>query len=577
MGKKKSPALSCFKDLVYFEICGKSQLISGICNIGCVGEAAKVKSKGATSGFVDHLRNHHSAKFTELYPQITQPSVTQQSVIIDPNEINKSIVRFIVKSKNPLSTITSDEFKSIFTSLKTDYELFGRKDLDSFLAIYFEQVLLKLKLILSDKQIALSIDIWTSGADDSFLGVCAHFIDDSFKFNTRFIGMSPLYTAHTADLVKFVLLSILDDLSITKSVKSVTTDYAANMIASCKRIEEEYVRLPCSAHSLQLILKPYLKYFKDLIDLARKLIRYFSKSDARRRAFHSHEFQTRGSAAKYRPGSIDIELRWGSTFKMLQELVSHEDTLISFNYEKFEGVRLTEDQFEQINEVVNFLQPFDDATEMLSTAKSPTLASLVLLRLKLERDWIPNSPDEVKPLMMEKCDKYFHLTKLHWLVLLLDPYCYVSFRNYCKNCDPPINNDTNLRSCRNNLRGLFTHLQAENHPDPIQPKKKQKAMDRLFGEPLVVVSSEIDMYFNELHSLFVYGMEISTNKFWRTKRYQYPTLYNIARDHLMIPASEVSAERVFSVCGQIVDDQREHLSEIRVKTLSMLHQNFDLI
>jgi hypothetical protein len=50
-------------------------------------------------------------------------------------------------------------------------------------------------------------------------------------------------------------------------------------------------------------------------------------------------------------------------------------------------------------------------------------------------------------------------------------------------------------------------------------------------------------------------------KWWReTGKHKFPKLFKCAWHYLAIPASEVSSERVFSLTGNIMSDNRSNLS-----------------
>ena len=67
-------------------------------------------------------------------------------------------------------------------------------------------------------------------------------------------------------------------------------------------------------------------------------------------------------------------------------------------------------------------------------------------------------------------------------------------------------------------------------------------------------------------------MKRDTNifKYWASKEYEFPIIARIARDHLVIPATSVALECVFSVGGDIVTKKRNRLGASNTRRLLCL-------
>lgn len=63
---------------------------------------------------------------------------------------------------------------------------------------------------------------------------------------------------------------------------------------------------------------------------------------------------------------------------------------------------------------------------------------------------------------------------------------------------------------------------------------------------------------------------------WRKNEVMYPLLSKLAKRYLCIPATSVSAERVFSTAGDIVTAQRSTLTPEHVDQLLFLHKNLQI-
>ena len=110
------------------------------------------------------------------------------------------------------------------------------------------------------------------------------------------------------------------------------------------------------------------------------------------------------------------------------------------------------------------------------------------------------------------------------------------------------------------------------------PLKKKSAMDNLFGdiyitkvEPAtktkVQVSQEEIQNFNALDPV---NINTDPLMWWKEKELFLPSLSNIARHLLCIPATSVESERVFSTAGDVVTAQRSALKPSQVDILIFL-------
>ena len=63
---------------------------------------------------------------------------------------------------------------------------------------------------------------------------------------------------------------------------------------------------------------------------------------------------------------------------------------------------------------------------------------------------------------------------------------------------------------------------------------------------------------------------------WRTNEIMYPLLSKLGKRYFCIPATSVSAERVFSTAGDIVTAQRSTLTAEHVDQLLFLHKNLHI-
>mgnify|MGYP001559935908 CR=1 FL=1 len=64
----------------------------------------------------------------------------------------------------------------------------------------------------------------------------------------------------------------------------------------------------------------------------------------------------------------------------------------------------------------------------------------------------------------------------------------------------------------------------------------------------------------------------ATLKYWQSKKYQYPMIARMAKDHLAVPATSVDSELIFSVSGDIVTKKQNRLSPSTLRYLLCLRK-----
>jgi hypothetical protein len=70
--------------------------------------------------------------------------------------------------------------------------------------------------------------------------------------------------------------------------------------------------------------------------------------------------------------------------------------------------------------------------------------------------------------------------------------------------------------------------------------------------------------------------KIDPLQWWNIHKDQFPVLYEIAMEHLQIPASSTSSERAFSQMGRLITKQRNRLDPKNASMLHFLKSNGDL-
>lgn len=87
-------------------------------------------------------------------------------------------------------------------------------------------------------RIAFTLHGWTSPYQDSFLGVTAHWIDDTWQQKEIILGFEPINVSHTAEALLQTFVMVIERYGLQKKIMSITTDNASNVVKMMKLLEE---------------------------------------------------------------------------------------------------------------------------------------------------------------------------------------------------------------------------------------------------------------------------------------------------------------------------------------------------
>ncbi|XP_017480664.1 PREDICTED: zinc finger BED domain-containing protein 1-like [Rhagoletis zephyria] len=153
------------------------------------------------------------------------------------HEIDHQLVTMIVREYHPFSVVEDAEFKKLVFMLNPSYKLPTRKTISSTLvpATYSETVEIVKQRLGRAYAVCLTVDGWTSRAQDSFISVTAHYIveDNKCSFLASDLLSCVSYTErHTSDNITKKLTEILQEWDLGHKITVIATDNAANMKAS---------------------------------------------------------------------------------------------------------------------------------------------------------------------------------------------------------------------------------------------------------------------------------------------------------------------------------------------------------
>lgn len=337
---------------------------------------------------------------------------------INPHQVsltNSLVNNVIINCGVPISIVDNQYFRKFIADLDPKFSVPCRQTVSySILPRMCQTKHDKLQGLLdSSAHLAMTADIWTDRRQHSFLGMTVHFFRNA-KPISHLLAFRAFRGSHTGRNIAEALESITSEFNIQNKIRYIVTDNASNMKAAMNvsfddgdesRLDDdadpslwqdidadEVVgtlsnmakrRVPCFAHSLQLIVHDGLKSLH-VIRLAlgkcSKLANLLHQS-----ALFRGAFETAMGAGKSVPSTN--ETRWNSTFRQLKAIIQLDQVKLGnvLRESSQANLILSVKELNQLQELVMILAPFAEATDLTQGDKMVTISCIVPAVLSLAK------------------------------------------------------------------------------------------------------------------------------------------------------------------------------------------------
>ncbi|KAL0818844.1 hypothetical protein ABMA28_008164 [Loxostege sticticalis] len=521
-------------------------------------------------------------------------------------EITRTIAEEICVDMEPFDLVNQIGFQRLLKKLSPNYKIVSRFHItENVIPEMYVRVKAKvLELLKELSQNVTTTDIWTSDSSsqsNDFLSLTAHGINANFEYKNYCLEVMPFDGAqHSGINISSNLNTAFQDWGIQDRVRAVVTDNAPNMSLAIREIQKTYDVLPvkCLAHSLQLIIKASL--FKDdmvneMITKARSVIGHFSHSTS------SSKILKEMQDALNIPNHVliqDITTRWDSTLVALRRLLEQRIAVQACLPRIKCKVELTTEEWVMMEEVVNILRYFEEATKSISkdtatlsdaiplinslrkllnnirspsterrnSSQSQKLATDLLLALNEKFDGLENEETYCLATMLDprykarifQLQSTINMAKKR-LVELLD----VNLALHSETISDTVTSTPRIATVSSEMPtsgGLWSVCE-----DIIKESEEDEPLSTLSCNSL---KEEVERYLR--------SPNISRDEdpfvFWRND-VLYPNLKKIAQKYFSFQMSSVASERLFSSAGLIQTDLRNRLSPQKLRLLCFLNKN----
>ena len=536
-----------------------------------------------------------------------------------------------------------------------------------------EQMNEKIKNILKDCNfITLATDLWTTkNMRNSYLALTCHYFDNkNIKNENILLCLSLMNQKHSSENIKKEIEKVLEKFEINFSkVLRIITDNGSNLVKCFKtslskkvieqsindiiehvisfsendneidkeiewdkenkeilieseefeikefeenesfQKEEKSFRIPCYAHTLQLVVNEVVKS-KEINSIASKLKKL------------AHKINKSQPAMVYLQSLCDTKppgfcpTRWSSLFNLINWFFNNEDSTKKL-CENFSFDHLLVTEWSKVGKIIQLLKPFAQFTKLLEGNNINTLSivipSLILLESHLN-DLKNNFFDKkvIDNLKNQLQQKFVHFKEPNSLLFdpifvsatVLDPkFALCLSENQIKESIKFIeltikkiptelnqnevtqevekdnqveNNDSNLFSPLNSIiiNSLSTN---KNSQKKSKFNEEMKSYIQYLKEDFLDDFKLKKLYFGNLSQ--ENDAILNVFKFWTKQSIinKFPLMSKIACDILAIPASQASCERTFSISGNCLNTLRNSLSPIKLEKEVMFIYNEKLL
>lgn len=583
-----------------------------------------IKVGGGTSNMLAHIKRNHpqatvevdrveagdqsgdkqgtSTGTTHENPKESSRPIFQTTLKMtatsNKKKIDKYLTMMIATDFQPYSIVEDKGFRKLVEILNPGYKLPSRQKIRyELMPELYQRAKLKLANMLANiENVALTADMWSNESMDSFLTVTIHFFNKDI-LKSYVLTTCDVPTSHTSENLAEIMSNLLTEWKILGKISAIVTDNGPNMVKMCDLLGIRH--MPCFAHTLNLTLDDSLKLsqVEDITKKCKVIVTFFKKSSVGWR-------ELKLAQEERNPNCIPLKLiqevstRWNSTFYMMKRILQLSDVLALVCRKLVQApVFLTAAEEEACREVINILEIFEEATQLVSGDQYPTSSVVIpvicglfeklnTIEISLSTDIGKMFHSLVKRNINSRLLAYETRT-----VSQISTYLHPALRTGFRHPENMLSaKDLVRRELSHNLKDSNSSVPStseqagQTSSEEITLQKKTGLLDFLKKRSFCTNSTAsainiLRMYMEtnpqSQEDEVTINVAKSAGAFWSSNKHLAP-LNTIALKYLAIPATSVPSERMFSKSGYVLSSRRNRLQADAVDQICFINQNSDL-
>jgi hypothetical protein len=471
--------------------------------------------------------------------------------------------------------------------------------------------------------VAMTTDMWTDNyRRRSYAAFTLHFCNDDYELKSLTLKTALFEGAHTGENIKQEMEETAEEFGIQSKKIIYVTDNGSNIVKACRLAKVE--RMGCIAHGLHNLITvdgiAKTPEVKAVVDSAKEIVKTFMykssllDDEGRKMVQDELVIQLLGGdddvdveSVEYGEESGDFDdhadasatprqhsttlkrdcpTRWNSLLNLLESLLQNRELVerCLTRLRKFEMIPSLA-EWDTVEQLVEFLRVFKEATELLSGSNYTTSSIALLLRAEIvsalkASDTDGNVLKEFKCNMRSRLDYRFPVTEMHVCAAMLDPSqrhlaIVQEYLNEHETTGVQFLSDMlDKYGCAtpdDTVRG--NSAAAGNVCSNAETSWKKAKHDMLAKH--TSASSSADRELQQYRCISVTSDDVL--QWWRMQTDTFPRLSVLAKGILAIPATSAPSERVFSIAGLTIQAKRSRLAPAKVNRIVFVHDNGHIV
>ncbi|XXG50881.1 hypothetical protein AAC387_Pa02g4780 [Persea americana] len=534
----------------------------------------------------------------------TEP-MTPHSSKLDQEKFREMVAKAVIRHGYPFEFVEHEGFRDLCSFLNPDAKPISRNDAEADILKMYKKHKEKLHHLLQSvsSRICLTLEFWKSITTDYDICLTAHFIDEEWVLQKRILSFSLMQPPHSSSAIAERVSTLLNEWGIEKKLFSITLDNASSNDALIEVMKNQtglknallsdgqFFHVHCCVHILNLLVQEGLKEVDAVVNKIRETVKYLKNSQPRKTKLLDcvSQLSLQGNKGLHQ----DVPTKWNTTYLMLESAILYRPALcqlqsVDSNYKDCPSP----EEWNSVEKIVKFLKCFYDVTNTFSRAKHLT-ADLyfhgvwkIQLHLKEEMESVDSFISKLATEMHGKFDKYWKdYSPILAIAVILDPRYKMQFVEFSYKKLYGQNFTGEVTRVHQHLHSLFneylrhsseasaSNVSAITHQsgcndvavgddvdDDLKDFDTFKSQFSTEGQ-----KSQLDLYLQE--PKLDRKQELDILNYWKSCKYWYPELSQMARDILAIPVSAVASEAMFSVGGKVLDQFHSVLTPQNIEAL----------